>query len=249
MAAKAGTPFAASYHYAYNQPTTLTDPSGACPWCVIIVVVGIASLIGGAAAQERGENVPMGIVNGGAAAASIFIPGGPAIGVVVKTGLGVTGKGIAAASKIAASSVKPKLATQSAASQALAKNTAWAKANSKPAHLPANTDEVACIKPGATTAGTQGSKSTQGIYEFFDEQKQMTYVGRSFDIPRCLAEHVRSGKLKDVKAAKVSEGNGGLRELRTAEQLRINYLGDIGRLANVRNEIAKNKWAQFGITE
>ena len=36
VTAKAGTPFASTYNFAYNQPTTLSDPSGACPWCLVI---------------------------------------------------------------------------------------------------------------------------------------------------------------------------------------------------------------------
>lgn len=37
-----GTAFAQTYHYGYNQPTVLSDPSGACPWCAVGAVIGAA---------------------------------------------------------------------------------------------------------------------------------------------------------------------------------------------------------------
>ncbi len=38
-------PYVSAYAYANNQPTLYTDPTGACPWCVVSTVVGA---IGGA---------------------------------------------------------------------------------------------------------------------------------------------------------------------------------------------------------
>ncbi|MEN6384742.1 MAG: RHS repeat-associated core domain-containing protein, partial [Phycisphaerales bacterium] len=92
------------------------------------------------------------------------------------------------------------------------------------------------------TAGTgsgQAAKSAQqGIYEF-TSQSGKTYVGQSSNIPRRIAEHVNSGKLlaNDLKTVKTTQVTGGKIAREIAEQTRIDRLGGVKNLENVRNAI------------
>ena len=247
VTAKPGTPFASTYNFAYNQPTTLSDPSGACPWCLVIIVVGVASLIGGAIEEKRGGNVAMGMLGGAATGASLFIPLGPIAGLGARLALNVMGKGTVAASKLGTGASAATAASSVQASSAALKNSAWALANSAPAHLPKAVGTVACVTPSTGALASKASKPVQGIYEFFDIQAQKWYVGRSVDIARRLKEHERTGRIGDIADVKITPVEGGIRELRAAEQVRINLRDGIDFLANMRNEIAESNWAGFGI--
>ncbi|RWZ45978.1 hypothetical protein ELQ90_16430 [Labedella phragmitis] len=97
------------------------------------------------------------------------------------------------------------------------------------------------------------SKAVKGIYVVrtvaANGGKGKLYVGRSVNVQRRLAEHVRSGKVTPAaaRAAKVSKVKGGTRSLRIAEQRMINRKGGVTKLANKRNEIAPRHWASHGI--
>ena len=51
-----GTGFAQTYEFASNNPTTITDPSGACPWCIgALVGAVIGAAAGGIANYMSGD--------------------------------------------------------------------------------------------------------------------------------------------------------------------------------------------------
>jgi len=78
----------------------------------------------------------------------------------------------------------------------------------------------------------------EGIYEFTSSDT-LTYVGQSGDIPARLYEHLISGKLLpgDFYSVQTTEVLGGRIPREIAEQLRIEQLGGVGNLRNVRNAI------------
>ncbi len=84
--APTAAPYTTPYHYAYNAPTVHTDPSGACPWCVVTAAVGgvvNAGLeVGGS--LIRGEEVKLGNVAGA------FVEGA-IVGGLAGTGVGLVG--------------------------------------------------------------------------------------------------------------------------------------------------------------
>jgi hypothetical protein len=87
----------------------------------------------------------------------------------------------------------------------------------------------------AESAGTQAS---EGIYEFTSASGK-TYVGQSGDIAARLDQHLASGKLleEDLSTVRTTEVLGGKTAREIAEQLRINELGGIDNLENIRNPI------------
>src|SRR5438477_243641 len=74
-----------------------------------------------------------------------------------------------------------------------------------------------------------------------DPASGKTYVGQSGDIARRIGEHLVSGKLlpEGLDAVRTTEVLGGKTAREIAEQLRINELGGIKNLENVRNAIGK----------
>gem|GEM_PF-6580773 len=86
----------------------------------------------------------------------------------------------------------------------------------------------------AAKASTQLAKS--GIYEFTAASGK-TYVGQSKNIALRLQQHIKSGKLLQGTPVKTTEVLGGKTAREIAEQLRINSLGGIRNLENLRNPI------------
>lgn len=80
--------------------------------------------------------------------------------------------------------------------------------------------------------------ATEGIYEFTAASGK-TYVGQSGDIAARIDQHLASGKLlqKDLSTLRTTEVLGGKTAREVAEQLRINQLGGIENLENIRNPI------------
>jgi RHS repeat-associated protein len=78
----------------------------------------------------------------------------------------------------------------------------------------------------------------EGIYEFTAKTGE-TYVGQSGNISARLTQHLASGKLpyENLDTVRTTEVLGGKLMREIAEQLRINELGGIGNLANIRNPI------------
>ncbi|GAA0998349.1 hypothetical protein GCM10009555_097450 [Acrocarpospora macrocephala] len=85
--AKTGTPFVQTYHYGYNNPTTLTDPSGRCAWlCFGIVGAVVGGIVGAVDAAMNGGNVWKGAAIG---AATGFLTG-VGLGALGAAGFGAT---------------------------------------------------------------------------------------------------------------------------------------------------------------
>jgi RHS repeat-associated protein len=78
----------------------------------------------------------------------------------------------------------------------------------------------------------------EGIYEFTAASGK-TYVGQSGDICARIEGHLSSGKLlpEDLASLQTTEVLGGKAAREVAEQLRINELGGIENLENIRNPI------------
>jgi len=62
-------------------------------------------------------------------------------------------------------------------------------------------------------------------------------VGQSKNIAARLKQHTKSGKLLPGTSVKITEVPGGKTAREIAEQLRINSLGGIKKLENLRNPI------------
>lgn len=79
---------------------------------------------------------------------------------------------------------------------------------------------------------------SEGIYEFTSSTGE-TYVGQSSNISSRIAQHLRSGNLlaQDLNTVQKTEVLGGRLAREVAEQLRIDELGGIGNLRNLRNPI------------
>ncbi|MDA8139174.1 MAG: hypothetical protein M0036_11035, partial [Desulfobacteraceae bacterium] len=94
------------------------------------------------------------------------------------------------------------------------------------------------IGPGSWGKWAAAGKRIEGIYEFVASSGKK-YVGQSDDILRRLSQHIRSGKLKpsELENVKMTEVLGGKTAREVHEQLRINDLGTIRVLENVRNPI------------
>jgi RHS repeat-associated protein len=80
--------------------------------------------------------------------------------------------------------------------------------------------------------------ANEGIYEFTAASGK-TYVGQSGNISARIEQHLASGKLlpQDVSTVRITEVVGGKTAREIAEQLRINQLGGIRVLENIRNPI------------
>jgi len=84
--------------------------------------------------------------------------------------------------------------------------------------------------------------ATEGIYEFTAGSGK-TYVGQSGNIPVRIQQHLGSGKLPPANLPTVSttEVLGGKTAREIVEQLRINELGGIKNLENIRNPIGPDR--------
>jgi RHS repeat-associated protein len=92
----------------------------------------------------------------------------------------------------------------------------------------------------ATKATKGGTQAVEGIYEFTAASGK-TYVGQSRNIPARLEQHIASGKLLPGTSVKTTEVLGGKTAREIAEQLRINSLGGIKYLENIRNPIGSTR--------
>ncbi len=87
------------------------------------------------------------------------------------------------------------------------------------------------------SAANRGSRiASEGIYEFTAASGK-TYVGQSGNIAERLVQHTASGKLPTGGAVNTTEVLGGKTAREIAEQLRINNLGGVRNLENIRNPI------------
>jgi hypothetical protein len=80
----------------------------------------------------------------------------------------------------------------------------------------------------------------EGIYQFTAASGK-TYIGQSGNIAARLEQHIISGKLLPGTAVNTTEVLGGKTVREIAEQLRINSLGGIKNLENLRNPIGKSR--------
>lgn len=85
-------------------------------------------------------------------------------------------------------------------------------------------------------AAKGGTQAVEGIYEFTAASGK-TYIGQSGNIAARLEQHIASGKLLPGTSVKTTEVLGGKTAREIAEQLRINSLGGIKNLENIRNPI------------
>jgi hypothetical protein len=90
-----------------------------------------------------------------------------------------------------------------------------------------------------------------GTYSFLDQLRGIPYIGKSVDLARRLAAHVRAGRLSSVGNATqnvLAQGTSNL-AIRIQEQTEINAAGGIdgGLLANKINSITEANWPQYGI--
>jgi RHS repeat-associated protein len=84
----------------------------------------------------------------------------------------------------------------------------------------------------------EASKGIEGIYEFVGNSGRI-YVGQSGNIGLRLAQHLNSGALlnEGISSVRFTEITGGRLAREIAEQTRIEELGGVGNLQNVRNAI------------
>lgn len=94
------------------------------------------------------------------------------------------------------------------------------------------------VARGAEALESGGGEAIEGIYEFTAASGK-TYVGQSGNIFERIAQHLASGKLlpEDLSTLRTTEVLGGKTAREIAEQLRINGLGGIENLENIRNPI------------
>jgi RHS repeat-associated protein len=60
VASALSEPAQSRYAYAHNQPTALTDPSGACPWCVGAIIGGVVGGVSYTAGHWNDEDFSLG---------------------------------------------------------------------------------------------------------------------------------------------------------------------------------------------
>jgi hypothetical protein len=104
-----------------------------------------------------------------------------------------------------------------------------------------NTCSIGSGRPGNNYA-------QEGIYEFRSSNGQ-TYVGQSGNIPQRIQQHITAGRLLpgDMATVRTTAVAGGRTARVIAEQLRINQLGGVSVLRNIRNAISPARWPLFGI--
>jgi RHS repeat-associated protein len=239
------------YTYSWNNPVVVRDPNGECPLCITAAAgAGIGALAGsavyGVRAWQSGEfswrglagSALSGAITGGVAGltggASLLAQVGTGAGAGVVAGIAnraIEGKG---------DTFDPKAMATDAVVGGVTAGIAVGVAKG-----------VSVITSAGARGGVQGTAETvsqgaskqvvkEGIYEF-QATSGKTYVGQSGNIPRRLVQHVRSGKLPQGGAVKVTEVLGGKTTREIAEQTRINELGGIKNLENKVNPIGPNR--------
>jgi hypothetical protein len=93
---------------------------------------------------------------------------------------------------------------------------------------------------GVISAAKTSKQAVEGVYEFTATSGK-TYVGQSGNIAVRLEQHITSGKLLQGTPVKTTEVLGGKTVREIAEQLRVNSLGGIKNLENIRNPIGPNR--------
>jgi RHS repeat-associated protein len=96
------------------------------------------------------------------------------------------------------------------------------------------------IGNSVNVAAKGGVQAMEGIYQFTAASGK-TYIGQSGNIAARLEQHIISGKLLPGTAVNTTEVLGGKTVREIAEQLRINSLGGIKNLENLRNPIGKSR--------
>jgi RHS repeat-associated protein len=165
VAAGAGTPFASTYHFAYNQPTVLSDPSGACPWCAAVIggaAIGgvIGGLIGGITEASSGGDFWKGAAQGAVTGAVT----GALVGAIGPAGFGVAGTllagaGAGAAGNMAGGALGRHMNGQEQTPGAFAQDGAWGAAGGLVggAGSYAIKGAVRAVSKGATRAADTGA--------------------------------------------------------------------------------------------
>jgi RHS repeat-associated protein len=208
------------YSYMRNNPLGGTDPDGHCDiGCQISIALGIVNGIG----RDGGvgpytHNVGVGALKGVGQAAYT-------LGSIAVNG---NNPGALASNLLN----QPAALTPS--------NTTQAQA----AFIASTTVTVAATLPvgpeveAAEVTAEIPQIANEGIYDFTAASGK-TYVGQSGDIPARIDQHLASGKLLpgDASSVKTTEVLGGKTAREIAEQQRINQLGGVQNLENVRNPI------------
>ena len=88
-------------------------------------------------------------------------------------------------------------------------------------------------------AGKEVATIAEGIYQFTHATSGKIYVGQSKNLAKRLRWHIAKGNLKAGETVTVTEVLGGKTQREIAEQLRIDALGGVDFLENVRNPIGK----------
>lgn len=101
-------------------------------------------------------------------------------------------------------------------------------------------DAAAATEVAAPATEAESTTAVEGIYEFKAGSGRI-YVGQSSNIPQRMEQHLASGKLleADLATLRTTPVSGGKTAREIAEQMRINELGGIQTLENVRNPIGK----------
>jgi hypothetical protein len=94
------------------------------------------------------------------------------------------------------------------------------------------------LNPRFSGVAAERGLANEGIYQFTASSGK-TYVGQSGDIAARLERHIATGKLPASELPNISrtEVLGGRTTREVTEQLRINELGGVQNLENVRNPI------------
>jgi hypothetical protein len=97
---------------------------------------------------------------------------------------------------------------------------------------------ITVVSAGAGSGGQAAKTAKEGIYQFTSSSGK-TNVGQSSNIPRRIAEHINQGKLleNNLNTVKTTEVTGGKIAREIAEQTRINRLGGVKNLENIRNAV------------
>jgi RHS repeat-associated protein len=214
------------YTYSWNNPIILRDPDGLMP--------GGAGMGAGGSTRRTG----VGHFDPVAIAGAFFAPvvgflvslatDNPRIGAGVFVGMAAFGENTANAPTPTSKPVPSRTTTDIA----LETGGAAAAAVAGPALGTALKGTEVAVKAG------EQAVVKEGIYEFTAASGK-TYVGQSGDIAARIDQHLASGKLlpSDLPSVKTTEVLGGKTAREVAEQVRINQLGGVKNLENIRNPI------------
>lgn len=98
--------------------------------------------------------------------------------------------------------------------------------------------QLQAVGPEVGVLGIIGNEAKEacGIYEF-SATSGKTYVGQSGNIAKRLEQHIASGKIQPGAVVNTTEVIDSKTTREIAEQTRINELGGVNNLENVRNPI------------